>query len=76
MFVQVHHRAIATGGSLRLTNLQPMVRRILHITNLDRLIAIDTADADADGKDSVRPTRNRRGGGRVSLHLTVVISRG
>jgi anti-anti-sigma factor len=47
MLVQVHQRAIATGGSLRLTNPQPMVRNILHVTNLDRLIPINT-DTDDD----------------------------
>jgi anti-anti-sigma factor len=40
MFVQVHQRATATSGQLRLANPQPMVRRILHITNLDQLIPI------------------------------------
>jgi anti-anti-sigma factor len=51
MLVQVHQRATATGGQLRLTNPQPMVRRILHITNLDQLIPIhsDTGDG-AEGR--------------------------
>jgi anti-anti-sigma factor len=46
MFVQVHQRATATGGRLRLTNPQPTVRRILHITNLDQLIPIDPDTGD------------------------------
>jgi anti-anti-sigma factor len=46
MFVQVHQRATATGGSLRLTNPQPTVRRILHVRNLDRLIPIQTDTGD------------------------------
>jgi anti-anti-sigma factor len=50
MLVQVHQRVTATGGSLRLINPQPMVGNILHVTNLDRLIPIDTdASDDAEG---------------------------
>ena len=50
MFVQVHRRATATGGQLRLANPQPMVRRILHVTNLGQLIPIhpDTDDGAAE----------------------------
>jgi|tagenome__1003787_1003787.scaffolds.fasta_scaffold20319887_1 anti-anti-sigma factor len=40
MLVQVHQRATATGGSLRLAAPQPMVRRILRVTNLDQLIPV------------------------------------
>jgi anti-anti-sigma factor len=46
MLVQVHQRATATGGQLRLANPRPMVRRILHITNLDQLIPIHTDTGD------------------------------
>jgi anti-sigma B factor antagonist len=42
MLIRVHQRATATGGSLRLTCPQPMVHKILRITNLDRLMPIDT----------------------------------
>ena len=48
MLVQVHQRA-AAGGSLRLTNPQPMVRRVLHVTNLNRLIP-KNSDTDDDGE--------------------------
>ena len=50
MLVQVHQRATATGARLRLANPQPMVRNILHVTNLDQLIPIHTDTGDgADG---------------------------
>ena len=49
MLVQVHQCAAAAGGSLRLTNPQPMVRRVLHVTNLNRLIPINS-DTDDDGE--------------------------
>lgn len=42
MLVQVHQRATAAGGSLHLTNPQPMVRKTLRVTNLDRLIPVST----------------------------------
>jgi anti-anti-sigma factor len=48
MLVQVHQRATAAGGSLRLTNPQPMVRNILHVTNLDQLIPVHTDTDDAE----------------------------
>jgi anti-anti-sigma factor len=41
MLVRVHQRVTPTGGFLRLANPQPMVRKVLHVTNLDRLIPID-----------------------------------
>ena len=39
-----------TGGWLRMANSQPLVRRIMHVTNFDRLIPVhtDTGD-DAEG---------------------------
>jgi len=43
LFVQVHQRATAAGGWLRLTGPQPMVRRILRVTNLDQLIRVQAA---------------------------------
>ena len=46
MFVQVHQRTTAAGGWLRLVAPQPMVRQILHVTNLDQLIPVQ-ASVDA-----------------------------
>ena len=46
MLVQTHQRATATGARLRLANPQPLVRKILHVTNLDRLIPIHTDTSD------------------------------
>ena len=48
MLVRIHQRATATGGSLRLTSPQPMVSKILHITNLDRLIPTDVGKVEGD----------------------------
>jgi anti-anti-sigma factor len=39
-FVQIHRHATAAGGWLRLAAPQPLVRRLLHVTNLDQLIPI------------------------------------
>lgn len=40
LFAGSHHTAARRGGWLRLVGLQPMVRRVVMITNLDRLLSI------------------------------------
>ena len=50
LFVQVHQLATAAGGGLRLVGLQPMVRQILHVTNLDQLIPVQAAGDAPYGK--------------------------
>lgn len=42
-----HHIATGRGGWLRLAGLQPMVRRVVEITNLDRLLPIHATVDDA-----------------------------
>jgi anti-sigma B factor antagonist len=49
-FVQIHQNATAAGGWLRLAAPQPLVRRLLHVTNLDQLIPV-YADTDAADRD-------------------------
>jgi anti-sigma B factor antagonist len=46
MFVSIHRRAGMAGGWLRLARPNPQLRRILAVTNLDRLVgAFETVDA-------------------------------
>ncbi|HET6917919.1 MAG TPA: STAS domain-containing protein [Jiangellaceae bacterium] len=46
MFVSIHRRAGMAGGWLRLARPNPQLRRILAVTNLDRLLgAFETVDA-------------------------------
>ncbi|HEX2361678.1 MAG TPA: STAS domain-containing protein [Jiangellaceae bacterium] len=48
MFVSIHRRAGMAGGWLRLARPNPHLRRILAVTNLDRLFgAYDTVEAAA-----------------------------
>jgi anti-anti-sigma factor len=48
MFVAIHRRAGMAGGWLRLARPNPQLRRILAVTNLDRLLgAYDTVEAAA-----------------------------
>jgi anti-anti-sigma factor len=48
MFVSIHRRAGMAGGWLRLARPNPQLRRILAVTNLDRLLgAFDTVEAAA-----------------------------
>jgi len=48
MFVAIHRRAGMAGGWLRLARPSPQLRRILSVTNLDRLLgAYDTINAAA-----------------------------
>jgi anti-sigma B factor antagonist len=48
MFVSIHRRAGMAGGWLRLARPNPQLRRILAVTNLDRLFgAYDTVEAAA-----------------------------
>jgi anti-sigma B factor antagonist len=50
MFVSIHRRAGMAGGWLRLARPNPQLRRILSVTNLDRLLgAYETIDAAAEG---------------------------
>jgi anti-sigma B factor antagonist len=61
-----HHTATRHGGWLRVVGLQPMVRRVVDATNLDRLLSIHTTVDDAihgrlaDTADT-RPQRQRSG---------------
>jgi anti-sigma B factor antagonist len=49
MFVSIHRRAGMAGGWLRLARPNPHLRRILGVTNLDRLLgAYETVDAAAN----------------------------
>lgn len=52
LLVNTHHAAAARGGSLRLTGTQPMVRRVMDITNLSRMFAIHPSVDDALADDS------------------------
>jgi|tagenome__1003787_1003787.scaffolds.fasta_scaffold17603047_2 anti-sigma B factor antagonist len=40
VFVQLHRRAAARGGSFALAAVQPPVRMVLQATNLDRLLEV------------------------------------
>jgi anti-anti-sigma factor len=40
LFVRLHRQAAGRGGFLRLAAAQPTVRRVLEVTNLDRLLAL------------------------------------
>jgi anti-anti-sigma factor len=42
-----HYTATRKGGWLRVAGLQPLVRRVIDITNLDRLLAIHPTVEDA-----------------------------
>jgi stage II sporulation protein AA (anti-sigma F factor antagonist) len=46
IFVQAHRRLSEAGGWLRLANPQPLVRRVLEVTNVTRLIGVfDSVEA-------------------------------
>jgi anti-anti-sigma factor len=50
MFVSIHRRAGMAGGWLRLARPNAQLRRILAVTNLDRLLgAFETIEAAAQG---------------------------
>lgn len=42
-----HHAAVGQGGWLRIAGLQPMVRRVVEVTNLDGLLSIHPTVDDA-----------------------------
>lgn len=42
-----HQAAAARGGWLRLAGLQPIVRRVVNVTNLDRLVSVHPTVDDA-----------------------------
>ncbi|WP_433796411.1 STAS domain-containing protein [Actinoplanes sp. CA-252034] len=52
MLVLVHQRTTAGGGWLRLSHAQPLVRKLLHVTNLDRLIPTAPDDEEDPGVDA------------------------
>ncbi len=46
VFVQAHRRVIEAGGWVRLARPQPLVRRVLEATNVNRLIGVfDSVEA-------------------------------
>ncbi len=47
LLIDSHRAATAREGWLRLVGLQPMVRRVVDITNLDRLLSIHSTVDDA-----------------------------
>jgi anti-anti-sigma factor len=40
LLVELHKKAVAAGGELRLAGPQPPVTAVLHATNLDRILAL------------------------------------
>jgi anti-sigma B factor antagonist len=53
VLLQAHRRATSHRGWLRLAGAQPLVRRVLHMTNLNRLLPIhDTLEQALRGRDS------------------------
>jgi anti-anti-sigma factor len=57
VLLQAHRRASSHGGWLRLAGAQPLVRRVLHMTNLNRLLPIyDTVE------QALKPTDGERQG--------------
>ena len=51
LFVRLHRRATARGGSFALAAVQPTVRMVLHATNLDRLLAVHPTVDEAVGAE-------------------------
>jgi anti-sigma B factor antagonist len=51
VFIQTHRRAHERGGWVRLAGARPIVRRVLEITNLDRMVAMYDTVSDARTAD-------------------------
>ena len=47
LLVQAYRRAIGNGGWVRLAGTRPMVRKVLAVTNLDRVLPLYESVADA-----------------------------
>jgi anti-anti-sigma factor len=56
IFIQTHRRVHERGGWVRLAGARPIVRRVLEITNLDRMVPLyDTVSAARAADPSAEP---------------------